>query len=107
VTTICVQLSKSANLSMTTRGREQDDSGPEPSSKRTKVADVVTNEESPVVEGGVEIENPLPPSHVLLGIPPATSDGFMFRIQERDVGISEYVGRNAPKIDGIIKQRSC
>jgi hypothetical protein len=83
--------------SMTTREREQDD-GAERGSKRTKLGSAQTIAET-------NPENPLPPSHVLLGKPPPISDGFMFRIQETDVGISEYIGQNIPKIDGIIKQR--
>jgi tRNA pseudouridine13 synthase len=50
----------------------------------------------------------LPPSHALLGTsPPLQTDGSsMARIMEADVGISEYIAKGVPKIDGIIKQRS-
>lgn len=49
----------------------------------------------------------IPPSHVLLETtPPAYSeDGMLLRIMETDVGISEYIAKNTPKIGGIIKQR--
>ncbi|VDB85446.1 unnamed protein product [Peniophora sp. CBMAI 1063] len=49
----------------------------------------------------------IPPSHVLLQTtPPAYSeDGMLLRIMETDVGISEYIAKNTPKIGGIIKQR--
>lgn len=83
---------------MTTREREQDD-GAERRYKRTKLADSAQTIAETIPE------NPLPPSHVLLGKPPPISDSFMFRIQETDVGISEYIGQSIPKIDGIIKQR--
>ena len=49
----------------------------------------------------------LPPSHSLLGVRPPeySEDGSIQRIMETDVGISEYVGHDVPKIEGIIKQR--
>ena len=49
----------------------------------------------------------LPPSHVLLGTsaPSLTPDGSIYKILETDVGISEYIARDVPKISGIIKQR--
>ena len=52
-------------------------------------------------------QNLIPPSHVLLETaPPAYSeDGLLLRIMETDVGISEYIAKNTPKIGGIIKQR--
>jgi tRNA pseudouridine13 synthase len=51
--------------------------------------------------------NILPPSHSLLGIAPPLQDesGAIIRLMESDVGISEYVLKDAPKIGGIIKQR--
>jgi hypothetical protein len=51
--------------------------------------------------------NILPPSHSLLGIAPPLQDenGSIIRIMESDVGISEYIAKDAPKIGGIIKQR--
>ena len=54
-----------------------------------------------------EAENLLPPSHVLLGTTSTTTskDGTMLRIMETDVGISEYISKNVPRIEGIIKQR--
>ena len=51
--------------------------------------------------------NILPPSHSLLGIasPLQDENGAIIRLMESDVGISEYVAKDAPKIGGIIKQR--
>jgi hypothetical protein len=49
----------------------------------------------------------LPPSHGLLGITRdggADGDGFT-QMLETDVGISEYVGRDIPPIQAVIKQR--
>jgi len=47
-----------------------------------------------------------PPSHVLLGIPlPLATESGAINFLEKDVGISEYVGRESAKIQGIIKQR--
>lgn len=54
------------------------------------------------------LENLLPPSRELLGLPPASQippDGVMHRTSEPDVGISEYIGKGLPAIQGIIKQR--
>ncbi|KAI0796737.1 pseudouridine synthase [Abortiporus biennis] len=52
-------------------------------------------------------ETVLPPSHALLNAPKpeCSPDGTVLKILERDVGISEYVGYDVPKIEGIIKQR--
>jgi tRNA pseudouridine13 synthase len=96
---------------MTVREREQSDINSDRPPKRSKTGD--SRAGSPTTASGfgrdsgssAQVDSPLPPSHVLLGIPPSSSDGFVFRIEERDVGISEYVGRNVPKVDGIIKQR--
>jgi len=54
------------------------------------------------------LENLLPPSRELLGLPPTSHvppDGVMHRTSEPDVGISEYIGKGLPTIQGIIKQR--
>jgi len=54
------------------------------------------------------LENLLPPSRSLLGLPPAPElppDGFMHRTCEVDVGISQYIGNSLSEINGIIKQR--
>jgi tRNA pseudouridine13 synthase len=103
---------------LSTREREPDDTEFERSPKRTRVdhppvsenpssGDDVAVTDLPASEDTnlVESQNLLPPSHILLGIPPPTSDGHILRILERDVGISEYVGRDIRRIDGIIKQR--
>lgn len=52
-------------------------------------------------------EEVLPPSHALLRAPRhmGSHKGSDLRIMETDVGISEYVGHDIPKIEGIIKQR--
>jgi tRNA pseudouridine13 synthase len=53
------------------------------------------------------IHSILPPSHSLLGTAPPLQDesGAIIRLMESDVGISEYIAKNVPKINGIIKQR--
>jgi tRNA pseudouridine13 synthase len=54
------------------------------------------------------LENLLPQSRSLMGLPPAPElppDGFMHRTCEVDVGISQYIGNNLSEINGIIKQR--
>lgn len=52
-------------------------------------------------------ETILPPSHSLLGTAPPLQDesGAIIRIMESDVGISEYIAKDVPKMSGIIKQR--
>jgi len=52
-------------------------------------------------------ETILPPSHSLLGTAPPLQDesGAIIRLMETDVGISEYIAKDVPKISGIIKQR--
>src|ERR1700741_2117066 len=51
-------------------------------------------------------ETILPPSHFLLGTAPPLQDkdGAIIRLMETDVGISEYIAKDVPKISGIIKQ---
>jgi tRNA pseudouridine13 synthase len=54
------------------------------------------------------LENLLPLSRSLMGLPPAPDmppDGFMHRTCEVDVGISQYLGDGLSEINGIIKQR--
>jgi len=47
-----------------------------------------------------------PPSHALLGIPlPEATESGAINFLEKNVGISEYVGRESARIQGIIKQR--
>lgn len=52
-------------------------------------------------------ETILPLSHFLLGTAPPLQDesGAIIRLMESDVGISEYISKDVPKISGIIKQR--
>ena len=91
----------------------------EPPSKRLKVDDAA--EESklapdlsatlPIVPSDSVSDAPketiLPPSHSLLGTAPPSQDesGAIIRLMESDVGISEYIAKNVPRINGIIKQR--
>ncbi|OSX60298.1 hypothetical protein POSPLADRAFT_1075036 [Postia placenta MAD-698-R-SB12] len=80
------------------------DESNEPSADDTTPFEQPANDD-PEVE---QVEEPmLPPSHALLGAPPPvfSSDGTMQCIMETDVGISEYIGHDVPKIEGIIKQR--
>ncbi|THG97146.1 hypothetical protein EW026_g4807 [Hermanssonia centrifuga] len=107
---------------MSTIRQREEDADPSRSPKRTKL-DAEDNVEQDVTMTDPESStNPatdlsevppkepdslLPPSHVFLNAPPAvyTPDGSMQKIMETDVGISEYVGHDVPKIEGIIKQR--
>ena len=68
------------------------------------VAEVKAEDATPTAK---EPESLLPPSHALLNAPAPvyTSDGTMQRIMETDVGISEYIGHDVLRIEGIIKQR--
>ena len=91
----------------------------EPPPKRLKVDDSTEESKSepdlsttlPVVPSGSATdaakETILPPSHSLLETAPPLQDesGAIIRLMESDVGISEYIAKNVPKINGIIKQR--
>lgn len=94
-----------------TREREPDDTLDDRSPKRAKLDESLSevNVVAAATEtaGVKEPENILPPSHVLLGIPEplVAPDGSLYRISERDVGISEYISRDVAPISGIIKQR--
>lgn len=81
--------------------REQDDADVERYTKRSKIdTDTKTNQTN-----NESAEHILPPSHALLGIPlPVVKEGSALNFLEKDVGISEYIGREA-KVEGIIKQR--
>lgn len=111
-------------MSTSPRVRERDvndEHDPTPSAKRVKLDEVpevtMVTETEPAQSSSslpsdnqkaqAKTESLLPPSHVLLGTAsPATSeDGTMLRIMETDVGISEYIAKDVPKIEGIIKQR--
>jgi tRNA pseudouridine13 synthase len=96
-----------------------DNSTEEPPSKRLKVDDATEESKSapdlsatlPIVPSDSASdalkETILPPSHSLLGTAPPLQDesGAIIRLMESDVGISEYIAKNVPKISGIIKQR--
>ena len=114
-----------------TRPRElEDHASEEPTAKRTKldgaenaypdvpmdgsrdvvVVDVAELEDQDAMDTDAPnqaSESMLPPSHTLLNAPPPVfgPDGAMQQIMEADVGISEYIGFDVPKIEGIIKQR--
>ena len=102
-----------------TRPRDDDDEyAGVPSQKRTRLddseqanEDVTMTDAAEVAEAAPaeekKVESLLPPSHAFLGAPEPvyTPDGSMQRIMETDVGISEYVGHDIPRIQGIIKQR--
>jgi tRNA pseudouridine13 synthase len=104
------------------REREEDDSlGRSPKRSRTEgeagadgLGDLADATALTIGETSIEgetnqSESPsvLPPSHSLLSAPRhvAESEGSELRVMETDVGISEYVGHDIPKIEGIIKQR--
>ncbi|KAF8351365.1 pseudouridine synthase [Amanita rubescens] len=73
---------------------EHDDDITAPSPKRIKL------------DSSLQTESVLPPSHSLLGIPlPVAPSGQPINFTEADVGISEYVATDIPKVEAIIKQR--
>ena len=85
------------------RLREEDPpAADQPPTKRPKLDNHQAQNPSEVVKAPL-----LPPSHALLGITKdgePDGDGFM-QMLETDVGISEYVGRDIPPIQAVIKQR--
>lgn len=105
-----------SSSSSSIREREQDEENPDSTryAKRTKldepqsldntVGDAM--EETAETASTPEHSHILPPSHALLGIPlPVMQKDAAMTFMETDVGISEYIGRGVPKIEGIIKQR--
>ena len=104
----------------TVRPREDDELQDERTPKRLKLledephqADIIVG--GPTADEKVQdqihvynLENLLPSSRELLGLPVTPQippDGVMHRTSEPDVGISEYIGKGLPMIQGIIKQR--
>lgn len=100
------------------RSREDDEPQDERASKRLKFSEDEPHQADIVMDGATagegaqgqfyNLENLLPPSRELLGLPPTPQippDGVMHRTSEPDVGISEYMGKGLPAIQGIIKQR--
>ncbi|EPQ59476.1 tRNA pseudouridine synthase D [Gloeophyllum trabeum ATCC 11539] len=87
--------------------RELDDQGPLPKRTRVDSSELDAPQPNPAAEQEQNPfdENLLPPSHALLGLPKKEYPDGVLRIMENDVGISEYIARDVPKIDGIIKQR--
>jgi len=86
--------------------REQDGADIERYSKRFKVHSDVqefSGDDISMSSSTQTTEHILPPSHALLGIP--LPDTFPLNFLEANVGISEYIGREEAKIEGIIKQR--
>jgi tRNA pseudouridine13 synthase len=85
------------------RDLDEDEAGNLP--KRLKLEPIPAFGDSTAVDAasGRVVEHHLPPSHVLLSC--ERSPGAFPQLSEVDVGISEYVGRHVPKVEGIIKQR--
>jgi len=98
-------LSPMADTDTTTLHRLREGDTPatdQPPTKRQKLGDDQALATSEVVKAPL-----LPPSHALLGITRGgepDGDGFT-QMLETDVGISEYVGRDIPPIQAVIKQR--
>lgn len=94
-------------LSSVIHEREQDDADLQRYTKRSKT-DTETKEDRAATtqSSHEEAEHILPASHALLGIPlPVGKEHSALNILEKDVGISEYIGRGEAKVEGIIKQR--
>ena len=95
-------------MSVVIHEREQDEADVERYTKRSKI-DSDTKEDQAIVTQNSQNESAehiLPPSHALLGIPlPVVKEGSALNILEKDVGVSEYIGRGEAKVEGIIKQR--
>lgn len=104
----------------TVRPREDDELQNERTPKRLKLSEDEPHQTDTVVGGATlgegaqgqfhvyNLENLLPSSRELLGLPPTPQiplDGVLRRTSEPDVGISEYIGKGLPTIQGIIKQR--
>jgi len=104
----------------TARPREDDELQDERAPKRLRLSEDEPHQADAVIgdattgeaaQGQVHVynlENLLPPSRELLGLQPTPQiplDGVMHRTSEPDVGISEYIGKGLPMIQGIIKQR--
>ncbi|KAF8897636.1 pseudouridine synthase [Infundibulicybe gibba] len=87
--------------SLVVHEREQDDGDIERYSKRSRI-----DEDENQAKDASTDPHILPPSHALLGIPlPVAQEGAAMNFMETDVGISEYIGKDVSKIEGIIKQR--
>lgn len=90
--------------SIVVREREQEEEDLERYSKRLRLDHGATTDGEP--SETQEHNHILPPSHVLLGIPlPEATPAGAINFLETNVGISEYVGRESAKVQGIIKQR--
>lgn len=93
------------DIDTTTPHRSREEDAPavdQPPTKRLKL----DNPQVPTTSDAVKAPL-LPPSHALLGITrdeEPDGDGFT-QMLETDVGISEYVGRDIPPIQAVIKQR--
>ena len=94
-------------LSSVIHEREQDDADLERYTKRSKTdAETKEDQASATQNSHEKAEHILPASHALLGIPlPVAKERSALNILEKDVGISEYIGRGEAKVEGIIKQR--
>jgi hypothetical protein len=103
---------QAATAMSSTRARDEGEETLAPSPKRAKLDGPHGRDEDVAMLDAPEVtekaaESLLPPSHALLNAPSPvyTDDGSMQRIMETDVGISEYIGHEVPRIEGIIKQR--
>ena len=93
-------------LSLVVHEREQDDADLERYAKRSKTDTETKEDQTITTQNSHNEEHILPASHALLGIPlPVAKEGSALNILEKDVGISEYIGRGEAKVEGIIKQR--
>ena len=95
-------------LSSVIHEREQDDADLERYTKRSKTVTESKEDQASTTQNShsEEAEHILPASHALLGIPlPVAKERSALNILEKDVGISEYIGRGEAKVEGIIKQR--
>ncbi|KZW04076.1 tRNA pseudouridine synthase D [Exidia glandulosa HHB12029] len=82
---------------MASNPREHDDDADERPTKRVRVDD--NDDETPMVV--TVAEDVLPPSSALLNLVRDDPN----RVSEVDVGISQYISKDVPRIEGIIKQR--
>jgi hypothetical protein len=93
------------------RMREESPKGdhtPEAQADSAMIVDKTLSDEPSPLSKEYNLENLLPLSRSLMGLPPAPElppDGFMHRTCEVDVGISQYIGDGLSEINGIIKQR--
>jgi tRNA pseudouridine13 synthase len=89
---------------ITIHEREQDQEDFERYSKRPKLSEEASRNTTLSWNNGHN--HILPLSHALLGVPlPEATPTGAINFSEKNVGISEYVGRESARVQGIIKQR--